>query len=69
MLTIFKREDGKSPYYYIRGTVRFGRKRITVKESTGCLKKADAENDLQRMPGKNVQQLQSLPTIKQNVLV
>ena len=43
MLTIFKREDGKSPYYYIRGTVRFGRKRKTVKESTGCLKKADAE--------------------------
>jgi|TARA_R100001530_G_scaffold133169_1_gene106288 integrase len=41
MLTTFKREE--SPYYYIRGTVRVGRKIITIKESTGRIKKIDAE--------------------------
>jgi len=44
MLRTFKRKDGKSPYYYITGTVRFGRKVKTINaESTGCTNKVDAE--------------------------
>ena len=42
MLKTFKRKDGKSPYYYISGTVRDGRKVVTINaESTGKIKKSD----------------------------
>ena len=40
MLRTIKRKDGKSPYYYITGTIRVGRKVITINaESTGKVKK------------------------------
>ena len=44
MLKTFKRKDGKSPYYYISGTVRDGRKVVTINaESTGKIKKSEAD--------------------------
>tara|TARA_R110002073_G_C9421345_1_gene576051 strand:- start:251 stop:1402 length:1152 start_codon:yes stop_codon:yes gene_type:complete len=43
MLRTFKRKDGRSPYYYITGTVRVGRKVVTINaESTGKVKKFEA---------------------------
>ena len=44
MLKTFKRKDGKTPYYYISGTVRDGRKVVTINaESTGKIKKSEAD--------------------------
>ena len=44
MLRTIKRKDGKSPYYYITGTIRVGRKVVTINaESTGKVKKIEAD--------------------------
>lgn len=47
MLKIEKRKDGRSPYYYIKGTLRFGRESVVINaESTGCVKLKDAQRVL-----------------------
>ena len=49
MLRTIKRKDGKSPYYYITGTIRVGRKVITINaESTGKVKKITYFKKVQR---------------------
>lgn len=49
MLKIEKRKDGRSPYYYIKGTHRFGSEVITINaESTGCVKLKDAQRVLNK---------------------
>ena len=44
MLKVGKRKDGRSPFYYIKGTHRFGEEVVIINaESTGCVKVSDAQ--------------------------
>ena len=49
MLKVEKRKDGRSPFYYIKGTHRFGEEVVIINaESTGCVKFSDAQRVLNK---------------------